>query len=64
MGEGKATNGHFIPPYTYPQAPGPSGISTGCSGLTRVEPPQLAEAGEPEFEQHFLLRSQCVRQHS
>lgn len=51
-------------PGTYPQAPGPSGISAGRSGLAGVEPPQLAEAGEPEFEQHLLLGSQRVRQHA
>lgn len=51
-------------PGTYPQAPGPSGISAGRLGLAGVEPPQLAEAGEPEFEQHLLLGSQSVRQHA
>lgn len=51
----------FLPP-THPQTPGPGGNSAGCSGLAGVEPPQLAEAGQPESEQRLLLRVQCVRQ--
>lgn len=39
----------FLPP-THPQTPGPGGNSAGCSGLAGVEPPQLAEAGQPESE--------------
>lgn len=40
----------LLPPHTHTQTSGPGSISTGCSGLTGVEPPQLAEAGQPEFE--------------
>lgn len=54
----------LFPTHTHPQAPGPSGISAGCLGLTGVEPPQLAEAGKPESEQRLLLCAQCVRQHA
>lgn len=51
-------------PPTHTQTPGPSGISAGFSRLTGVEPAQLAEAGQPEFEQCLLLRLQCVRHHA
>lgn len=54
----------LFPTHTHTQAPGPSGISAGCLGLTGVEPPQLAEAGKPESEQRLLLCAQCVRQHA
>lgn len=62
MGEEKPANGHFTALHTHPQTPGPSDVSAGCSGLTGVQPAQLAEAGQPEFEKRLLLRAQCVRQ--
>lgn len=54
----------FLPTHTPSQPPGPSGISAGCLGLSGVEPPQLAEAGEPEFEYRLLLSAKCVCQHA
>lgn len=50
----------LFPPH--PLCPGPGRVSAGRPGFTGVEPPQLAEAGESELEQHLLLGAQRMCQ--
>lgn len=56
----EAISGMAFIPLTVPHT---DGISAGCPSLTGVEPSQLAEASQTQFEQSLLLGAQRVCQH-